>query len=422
MTIGYLAQVFPRISETFVYREVQALREAHFAVQTFATWRPDPAALSEEAKALVDHTFYIFPLNWPKFFLSHLNYLFTRPRNYVATFLFFITREHKTFKNRVRTLLHFCEAVYLAREVERRGIKHLHVHFALNATTIAMVINKLTGISFSFTAHANDIFVNPILLPEKIALAKFIIAISDYNINLLKQIANSQDLAHKIHLVHCGIDVAHFAPPTHRPEGEPPLILSVGRLIEKKGFSVLIKACRILADQGHTFKCLIAGDGPQEAMLQQMITDSALHDHVELLGIIFQEDLKRYISQASLFVLPCVVGQDNDMDGIPNSLMEAMAMETPVISTTLSGIPELVQDGETGLLAPPGDAVALAEAMAQLLQDKKYRLILGSQGREKVMTEFEITKNVDKLLTIFHSYLTLDVDRNMGKDLSIENQ
>jgi glycosyltransferase involved in cell wall biosynthesis len=209
----------------------------------------------------------------------------------------------------------------------------------------------------------------------------------------------------KMHLVHCGIDVRNFAPPEHKAEDKRPVIAGVGRLVEKKGYSYLIKACRILADQGYDFECLIIGGGPQAALLQQMVQELNLSQHIQLVGAVFQEQLRDYLNRADIFVLPCIVGQDQDMDGIPNTLMEAMAMEIPCISTTISGIPELIVDGKSGLLAPPQDEAALARAIARLLEDRELRSSLGKAGRATVMAEFEIEKNAATLLTIFKSYL-----------------
>ncbi len=405
MTIGYVAQVFPHLTMTFVYREVLALRAHGLDVRTFSTWRPKLDELSEEAKPLVEDTFYVFPLDWPRFLLSHARYLLTRPRRYLGTLWFCLTREHKTLKNRLRTFYHFCEAVPVAREVERRNIEHLHVHFALNAATIALVVSRLTDTTFSFTAHANDIFVNPILLPEKIEAARFIIAISDYNTRFLHDIVPSQETLDKIHLVRYGVDVQKFSPPDCRPDNDPPIVLAVGRLVEKKGFPYLIKACRILADQGCDFRCLIVGGGPQEASLSRMIEANDLSDYVSLEGVIFQESIRDYFERADIFVLPCVVASDQDMDGLPNTLIEAMAMEIPTISTTLSGIPELIEDGKTGLLVPPQDEVALAESIATLIEDKGLRSVLGKSGRAKVVEEFEVEKNAYRLLNVFKSYI-----------------
>lgn len=405
MTIGYLAQVFPSLTMTFVYREVWALRAAGMDVQTFSTWTPNLDELSDEAKDLVRDTFYVFPLDWLRFLLNHMWYLFTRPGRYLSTLWFCLTSPHKTLKNRLRTLFHFCEAVHMARDVERKGVRHLHAHFALNSTTIALVISRLLDIPFSFTAHANDIFVNPILLPEKIKAARFVIVISEYNKRHLHSLVPTQETLDKMHLVRYCIDVERFSPPSQRPDNDRPIILAVARLVEKKGYPYLLRACKILADQGRDFQCLIVGDGPQEPLLRQIIQENDLADYVELVGVVFQEHLKEYLDKADVFALPCIIASDQDRDGIPNTLMESMAMEIPTISTTVVGIPELIQDMKTGMLVPPHDETALAKAIATLLDDRELRRALGRAGRAIVSEEFEIKKNAGRLLNIFRAYL-----------------
>jgi glycosyltransferase involved in cell wall biosynthesis len=181
--------------------------------------------------------------------------------------------------------------------------------------------------------------------------------------------------------------------------------LAVARLVEKKGYPYLIKACQILAAQGYDFQCLIVGGGPQERLLKQMIEEFDLSKYVSLVGIVFQERLRDYFNQADMFVLPCIVASDQDRDGIPNTLIEAMAMEIPVISTYVSGIPELIEDRKTGLLVPPQDEVSLAKAIATLLEDKELKETLGKAGRNKVIQEFEIKKNTCRLLDIFRLYI-----------------
>jgi glycosyltransferase involved in cell wall biosynthesis len=303
----------------------------------------------------------------------------------------------------------------------------------LNSTTIALIVARLTGITFSFTAHANDLFVNPILLPEKIRAARFIIAISEYNRAFLYNLVPMQETLQKTHVVHCGIDVDRFSkkhPAGQRPAGASLLtdgqgqttIVAVGRLVEKKGYPYLIQACKILAARGIPFRCLIAGSGPQEAFLQQLIDDngltgpdgtsgpdkapasSASSSYVQLLGRVFQEDLLSLLAQADVFCLPCVVAQDGDMDGIPNTLMEAMAMQIATISTSVSGIPELIKDGKTGLLVPPQDAESLADAIARLIGDQHLRTSLGQAARAHIAEQFEVQNNVRRLVEILDSY------------------
>ena len=405
MTIGYIAQLFPSLSETFVYREVQALRTKGLKVKTFSISRPEVHELSGEAKKFLKDTFYVFPLNFSRFLLAHTWCLLTRPHRYFGTLWFCIMREHKTQKNRLRTFYHFCEAILIAKEVKRIGIKHLHAHFALNPTTVALVVSRLVEVPFSFTAHANDIFCNPILLKEKIRAARFIIAISEYNKRFLNNIVCGPKSLDRIHVVHCGVDVQRFSPQRYRKLSVKPIVLAVGRLVEKKGYPYLIRACKILVDKGYDFRCLIIGEGPQKGLLTQIIKETDLHEVVNLLGLVYQEHIREYFAKADIFVMPCIVDSDNDMDGIPVTLMEAMAMEIPTVSTSISGIPELVEHMKTGILVLPKNEVSLANAISTLIEKDDLARILGKAGRSKVKSEFEIQKNIDSLINIFESYV-----------------
>ena len=375
MTIGYITQVFPGLSETFVYREIQALRARGIQVKTFSIRKSDlyNASDSDETKDLVDSTFYIFPLNLYRFLIAHLWYLIRHPHRYFGTLWFCLSGEHKTLKNRLRTFYHFCEAILVAREAKRIGIKHLHAHFALNPTTVAMVVSRLADVSFSFTAHANDIFRNPILLKEKIKEARFIIAISDYNKQFLFNILPTPETLNKIHVVHCGVDIQSFSPQRAKNRSDKPTVLAVGRMVEKKGFPYLIRACKILFDKAYDFRCLILGDGPQKGLIRQIITEAGLSDVIELPGLVYPEHVRDYFAKADIFVLPCIVGTDDDIDGIPVTLMEAMAMEIPTISTNISGIPELIEHMKTGILVPPKDEVVPGKC--HLYTDRKRRSV-----------------------------------------------
>ena len=394
---------------TFVYREVMTLRAHGLPVVTFSSWKPKDAELSQEAKPLVADTTYLLPVSAGKLLRVHLRWLAKNPWRYLSTLVFCLFHSATSWRNALRTAIHFAYAICLAEEATRQEIDHLHVHFALNATTLAMIVARLTGITYSFTAHANDIFANPILLPQKIKAAHFIVAISDYNARFLERIVSGEATRRKIEVVRCGIDVSHFAPPAARPLAPKPTILGVGRLVEKKGFPTLVEACKRLKAQGHAFTCRIVGDGPHAAQLAAMISEYGLEDCVKLEGVVFQEALKGYLEQTDIITLPCVVAQDNDMDGIPNSLMEGMAMGIPAVSTTISGIPELIEDNVSGLLVPPNDAAALADALARLLTDAGLRQRLGMAGRHKVVAEYEIYQNTRKLLDIFHERLQADL-------------
>ncbi len=412
MIIGHLDKMFPLLTATFVYREIQALQASGIHIQTFSIWKPKLDDLSNEAKGFLNNTFYIFPINWLRFILIHITYFINRPRNYISILWKYVFEKQKTFKSILRMFFHFCEAVYLAKEIEDKNIKHLHSHFANNSTTIAMVISKLIGISFSFTAHANDIFADQILLKEKIKSAKFIITISNYNKTFLFNILPEHKILKKIHIVRCGIDTFRFSSSGFYNFKQKPTILSIGRLVEKKGFPYLIKTCKILVDKNIDFQCIIVGDGPQKSYLKQLIKKNNLSKIVTLAGVIFQENIINYLTKTDIFVLPCIQGKDNDMDGIPVALMEAMAMKIPTISTCISGIPELIKNMETGLLVPPKNELALANGIKILTENIELRRKLGEAGRKCVIENYEINKNTDMVINIYRKYFRINNTAN----------
>jgi colanic acid/amylovoran biosynthesis glycosyltransferase len=402
--IAYITQSFPSLTTTFIYREVLALRNVGFNIITFAIWKPDINKLSAESKNLVNSSFYAFPIFWPKFLAAHLYFFFTRPIKYMSTLLFILTRKGEALKIRLRTFFHFCEAIYLAIDAKREGIRHIHAHFAINAATIALIIARMLDISFSFTAH-NTFFTDRPILKEKLKAAKFIIAISKYSQDFLLQFLPGKKLKDKFHIIHCGVSPDDFVPPTHKATNQRPLIFSIAQLVERKGFPVLLEACKILSERGYDFQCLVAGDGSQRPLLERLITGYQIQDKVQLIGVIFQEQLVAYLSSADIFVLPCLTARNGDRDGIPVVLMEAMAMEIPTISTYVSGIPELIEDGQSGLLVKEQDALALADAMQRLLKDDELRQRLGKNGRQKVIQEFNIHQNANQLVALFEKYL-----------------
>lgn len=404
--IAYVAQRFPSLTATFIYREVFALREIGFNVATFSIWKPDVSRLSEEAKGLVDNTVYVFPISWPAFLAAHLYFFFTRPLRYIGTLLFVLTRRGETARNRLRTFFHFCEAIYLAAEAKRRGIQHIHAHFSINAASTALIISRLLDISFSFTAH-NSFFTDRLILKEKCKAARFVAAISEYSRDLLLQLTK-EPKGDKFHIIHCGVNTDGLSPPTVKAPNPRWLVFSVAQLVERKGMPVLVQTCKVLDERGFDFQCVIAGDGPQRALLEEMIAECQIQDKVQLVGVVFQEQLLSYLDRADVFVLPCLTASDGDRDGIPVVLMEAMAMEIPTVSTYVSGIPELIQDGQSGLLVPEKDPVALADALERLLRDRELGARLGKNARQKILSEFDIKKNTRRLVAVFEQYLKID--------------
>lgn len=399
MPLAYIAQKLPALTITFIYREIMALRARGIEIAAFSIWRPRRDEVSREAVDLIDSTFYVFPLNAPYFLWAHLYYLFTHPLRYISALFFLWRQPGEGAKARFRSLYQFAEAVYMAREMERRQVQHIHAVFASNPATRALIIFRLTGIGFSFAAHARGIFAEPMLLKEKLAAARFVIASTRYNKDYLT--AQFPEIAaHKIRVIYHGVSLQDFEP-GRRKGNDLPMILSVAQFREKKGLSFLIEACRILKGNGQGFKCCIVGDGAQRGYLEGLIEKYSLQDVVSLEGIVFQEKLGDYYRRADIFALPSVVASDGDRDGIPVTLIEVMAAGCPVVSTFVSGIPELVEDGRTGLLVPPGDAAALAKALLTLLRDECLRRQMGQASRDKVVRQFDIEDSTAQVAGLF---------------------
>jgi len=400
-TIAYIAQVLPNLHATFIYREIFALQKIGFDIVPLSVHRADPNALSAEAPPLAERTEAITPFRWGAFAAAHAEFLLKKPIVYLKTLAFLLTRPGESPKNRLRTLMHFMGAVFLAARVKNRGLDHIHAHFSFNAATIALVMSRLLGITFSFTAH-NNFFTDQIVLKEKLREARFIVAISEFSRDfLLNILPNDASLPGKFHIVHCGVSPDVFVPPAHRPPDDPPLLFSVAHFTERKGFHILVEACRILHQRGVPFTCIIAGDGEQRPQLEQMIADYGLGDVVQLPGAVFQENLRDYLNRADVFALPCVVARNGDMDGVPVALMEAMSMEIATVSTTVSGIPELIDDGLNGLLVPPDDPAALADAIERLLADESLRRRLGQAARQKIIDAFDVDKSATQIADLF---------------------
>ena len=303
-------------------------------------------------------------------------------------------------KQAVRIGLHLVPAIRLALHWKGRDVAHIHAQWAHTATTIAMHAANLLGVGFSFTGHANDLFVHRIGLTGKVRRARFVACISEYHRRFYLDRGAE---ASRLPVVYCGIDARRFRP---GPEGDrrdaAPRIVAVGRLVEKKGFVDLIAACGRLRDRGLAFDCVIAGDGPEEARLRALVDRLGLGGRVQLTGRgVFQEDLPGLLRSARVFALPCVRDREGDMDGLPQVLMEAMACGVPVVSTRLVGIPDLVRDGRNGLLVRPGDVEALAKALESLLTDPEAEAAMGRMAATWARENFDRASAIRRLAGLF---------------------
>lgn len=426
--IGYILIGYPRASETFITNEIYLLETLGLKLSLFSVKKPvnepNPAVVSKikakviylpETTLLSDSNFFLWLwINLPKFMKSQLQLCKLRPRTYFQTWLETVRMSFKyraSFFSMPKKVFfkEFLQAGYIALKILESGrIRHLHAHFCHGATNIAMFVSQLCGIPFSFTAHAKDIYLSELnpgdLLQVKIRRAKFIVTCTEANRLHLDTICPEGGSLHRIYH---GLDTELFVPSDRKDmNSKIPLVLSVGRFVEKKGFPYLIRACRLLKDKGYTFQCQIIGElDEQRKAVNQLIKDLGLEEVVFLHDAVTQEDLREIYRISAVFVLPCLIGGNGDRDGIPNVLVEAMAMGIPVVSTNISGIPELIGNRRNGLLVPEKDATALAEAIGELLRNPALGQRLGAAARDKVCRFFNARKNTLALKELFISCL-----------------
>lgn len=375
MKVGYVLEQFPKLSETFILEEMLELERLGLELTVFALSDPQEGRVHEKVKLLKAGI--------------------VRP-SVVATLVVALQK-----RQRQALQPHQIRAVglkkwfwgirmssWLAAEAKKKGIEHLHAHFAGDAAWVAMLASKLSGIPYSFTIHAGGIFGWPYLIKEKIAGAKFVVSISEFNKNYLGG-------ADKIKVIHCGVDLEQFRL-RNAPQNQIPQILTVARLEEKKGHRYLLEALKILKDKKLKFQVTIVGGGVLENDLKKQMRALGLENCARFTGPLTQNEVKKLLREADVFVLPCVTAKNGNMDGIPVSLMEAMAVGVPVVSTRLSGIPELIEDGKTGLLVEPESAVELVEAVEKVLAGPDLRSRLVQQARIKVEEDFDIKKNAQE--------------------------
>jgi glycosyltransferase involved in cell wall biosynthesis len=417
--IAYIVSRFPKLSETFVFREVNELRKQGADVHCFSIHRPRQEPLPPDAQHFLAETTYLWPPQPARFIYGILQCAVRRPQKFFDTLKLFLKQAPQNPSGIKRFLLHFLEGAYLAYLCKQRGIEFIQAHFANGPSSVAMAASALSGIPFGFTCHAQDIYADPLMLELKIAAAKLPLTISEYNRDYIANTFAVENLAKlKIHRV--SVDLNYFHPRRAATiQNDSPVIVSVGRLVPKKGFVHLIRACELLARRGIAFRCLIVGGGPEQEALQAAITAGKLEEKVLLLGP--QPNVRQYLQHADLFVQPCVLDASGDRDGIPTTLMEAMAMQLPVISTNVSGIPELVQHEQTGLLVPPANPEALAHAICRLLVDEKLRQELASEGRRHIEIYHDVEANTQKLLQNIRQHVSGNANSRHGDDKDLFN-
>jgi colanic acid/amylovoran biosynthesis glycosyltransferase len=390
---AYLFERFPSFGQTFCYREVAELDRQDIAPTIFSIRDPKDEPPQDWDTRIVERVHY---LPDEKELLEEVRRAAKKGK--IGADIVSALDEW----GRRTDFLRLYQAIHVGLRLQTMGIDHVHAHFAGMAARTAFWINKFFSITFSFTAHANDIF-SPrqfeIGLDKLVDRARVIVTETDFAARFLRhQFPHRGD---RVRRIYNGLDLAEFSRADF--SSTPPLIIAVGRLIPKKGFGDLIHACALLVERGKSFRCEIIGGGPLENELHKQIDELRLENNVVLPGAKPQKQLRRRLAAANVFVLPSVIDPDGGMDNLPTVIMEAMATGLPVVSTNIGGIPEMVIENETGFLVQPGDTAAMADAIENVTNDPSSAAKLGQAGYQRAAALFSIEKNVRELCALLNA-------------------
>lgn len=383
--------MYPRFSETFIVSEILAHEAAGLEMEIFSL-RPPVDTHFQDLLARVRSPVHFIHAE--------------RPR--VADFWNGLSSAGNIIPHFWKMLGEFADedprdiyqASLLARDLSVGGFTHIHAHFATVATTVARIASRFTGIPFSFTAHAKDIYhetVDTADLRRKLADAAAVVTVSDFNASFLQD--NYDHAAKHVRRIYNGLHLERF--PFSMPRDRENVVVGVGRLVEKKGFDDLIRAMALLRDRGNTARCEIIGSGLMQEELRQLILQHRLEGVVDLVGSLPQGEMAKRVASASVLAAPCINGIDGNRDGLPTVLLEAMALGTPCAATSVAGIPEAVRDGQTGILVGERDVPALAGAIELLLRDTDLRCKLAARARQVIEADFDVNRNAAAVRQIF---------------------
>lgn len=393
--LGYVLKRFPRISETFVAAELIELERQGERVTVFALSRPQEPFEHAFVGELAARVVYLprRPLHEPVRTGRSLLYMWrASPRGWLSA------AAASLLPPRLAGLRKLLQATVLRVELEREGIDHVHAHFATSAAWLANLARRMGGPTYSVTAHAKDIYADGVRrdhLRDKLTEASFVATVSEDNATYLGSLLE----ARRPRVVHNSVDLRRLGSPAMNGGRERDVVLSVARIIEKKGLSDLVAACGILAGRGVSLRLEIVGEGP---MRRELETAAARYGvHASFLGALPNEQVLERYRRATVFCLPCVVAESGDRDGLPTSVLEAMALGLPVVTTSLNGLAEAVVHEETGLVVPGRDPASLADALERLLGDPALRERLARNARNRIEEHFALDRSVALLRSLF---------------------
>jgi glycosyltransferase involved in cell wall biosynthesis len=406
--LGYILKGYPRISETFISNEILLLEQLGYRLHLFPMRHPREDFCHDsvkQIKARVDYLPTELLLDFPRLLLANIFLAANRPNQFRKGLALAGLRYKRNGK--LATFKHLLQAGFLTQNhlLKDPSLTHLHGHFAHSPTSVTMFASLLSGRSFSFTAHAKDIYTsNPEQLREKIKLASFVVTCTEYNRRYLEQLA--QDTDTPIHCIYHGIDLELFSHTADHSDCTPPYkLLTIARMTEKKGLPTLYKALQILKNKGLQFRHTLIGDGDDRDMLLQLITDLGLDECCHWLGTRSHTEVLKQFSKSDLFVLACEIAANGDRDGIPNVLVESLAMGVPALSTTVSAIPEILINQKTGFTGPPGKPHILAANIENILLNKELRKRVIEGGAQHTRQYFDNRSLISELGNIFAKQL-----------------
>lgn len=395
MNVAYIMSRFPKLTETFVLYEMAAAEQAGAKVSVYPLRRVKGGVMHEAAAAWCARARF-HPFLSLAIVGANADFLLRSPRRYLGALWRALAGNATSPRFLAAAAVFFPKAVRFAWEMRREGVNHVHAHFATHPALAALIVHRLTDIPYSFTAHGSDLHVDRTMLAEKIAHSAFVVTVSEYNRRLIEA-ELGPEASSRVHVIHCGVDRGVFTEAAgERGKGSECRIVSVGSLVPVKGHSVLLEATRQLKDWGVAFRCEIIGDGPLRGFLRSRIEELGLGTEVVLRGPQPREEVVRSLARSDVAVLASHPTPDGRREGIPVALMEAMASGLPVVSSDLSGIPELVTP-EAGILVPPDDPEGLASAIRRLAESPGLRRSMGATGKRIVADSFDLTDNARRL-------------------------
>ena len=399
MRIAYLIHTFPEYSSTFIVEEIDAMRSLGARIQIFAIHVPRAGNRPDSFDHYARETQSLFPLRIDLLVYEHIRALIFHPVSYCKSF-WFAARGGKTLslKDRFRTLAHWVEAPLLYRLLRKAGISHVHVHFLFAAASVMWFVKQIYGIAYSITAHGSDIFVEKVLQLEKLLGASFIRVMTEYNRDVLENLAETKEGGlPALRVIPLGVKPGSTRPDVTRPDVFT--FLHVGRMVWQKGQGILLQACRILADSGYKFRLILVGDGPLRLELEKVVHELKLSQIVSLVGALPKENILSLYQSTHCFVLSSL------SEGSPVVLMEAMSEGQPVIAPKLHGIPEMFSHGREGWLFETGSALALAEAMEGAMGGSDNLTNMGHLARETARERFDLERNTQEFLLELKKHL-----------------